>query len=135
MTIPISVCLGQRGANGVPDFSRSENLRGIAESYEHTIGDRIGFESLRLSWHDSEVGARYWGNEDHLGRPVEVFAPHSDTVWEGRLVEITVAIGGVKLVYSLKDMANRLVVRYSDANGGQDATATFINAQSIATYG
>jgi hypothetical protein len=135
MTIPFSVLIGKRGANGVPDMTEATNLRDRAASYEQTIADRIGFESMRVAWVGTRAELLDWGRAEQLGRPCEVYAPDGAQMWEGLLYEVEITIGRVSLVLSLKDMANRLVVRYSEPDGNQDATALFSNAASIATYG
>ena len=134
--VPLSILLYDRGTYGVPQTSgRYDNLRGRVEDYEHTIVDRFGFESMRCSWHASAAEALDWARGGHLLRAVEVWGPNADRVWEGFLYEIEVKIGGIPLVYSLADVANRLTVRYNTPTGDHSPGTTYTNTASIALYG
>ena len=50
MSIPLSIILFDRGANGAPTTSNPVNLAGRTESYEDAISDRYGFETARVAW-------------------------------------------------------------------------------------
>jgi hypothetical protein len=94
MTMPLTVNLYEKGANGVPQTSgRAGNFRGRIEGYEQTITDRYGFEGMSFSFKATRHEADDWNRIDHLMRAVEVFGPRGSRVWEGLLTEITITRG------------------------------------------
>ena len=136
MAIPLTVIIGQRGPNGVPSMTgRCDSLRNRLRFYDHSIAERYGYEGMRCGWAAAPDEAQSWARYDQLLRPCEVYNPAGQRVWEGFLYEIKVMLGRITVVYSLKDLANRLMVRYATAAGDAGATATFSNAESIALFG
>src|SRR3954471_14307570 len=129
MTIPLTVNLYEKGANGVPQTTgRAENFRGRIDGYEQTIAEGYGFEGMRFSFAATRHEANEWDRADHLMRAVEVFGPRGSRVWEGALVEITITRGDHVTRLSLKDTANRLIVRYNTSQGDHGASAIYENA-------
>ena len=136
MAIPLTVHVGERGTGGVPNMAgRVDSLGKIITVYEHTIAHRYGYESMRCSWDASCAEALAWGRHDHLMRPCEVYDPSAEKVWEGFLFEIKVTLGRLTFTYSLANMANRMLVRYSSPDGKAGVTSAYSNAESIALYG
>ena len=134
--IPLSVLIYEKGASGVPQTSgRADSLGGRLDSYEHTSRDDYGFEGMRCSFGATETEALDWLRPEQLMRACEVFAPRSDRVWEGCLTEIEVRLGRITLRLALKDMANRLVVRYNTPGGDHSPTSIFESADSQYLYG
>src|SRR5690349_3407247 len=134
--IPLSVLVYEKGSNGVPLTSgRADSLRGRLESYDHSISDRFGFESMQCAWAASAAEALDWLRPEQLGRFCVVAGPRSSTVWEGMLVEIEVQLGTLRFRISLKDMANRLIVRYNTPGGEHNATTVSENAASQYLFG
>jgi hypothetical protein len=135
MPIPISITLFDRGASGVPTTSNAINLAGIAESYEDTIDDRYGFSTARTSWTPSRSDILEWARADHLLRPMVASSPDGRIAWEGFLAEIEIELGTKKIAFSLKDMANRLTVRYATEGGAHGNSTTYSSTASQALYG
>lgn len=135
MPIPLSIILFDRGANGVPTTSNPVNLAGRVESYEDAISDRYGFETARGAWTPTWAEIEEWARYDHLMRPMVAYSPDARQIWRGVLAEIEISIGTKKIAFSLKDMANRLTVRYSEPGGAQGDSTTYSSAASQALFG
>ncbi len=135
MPIPLSIILFDRGINGAPTTNNPINLAGRAESYEDALSDRYGFETARVAWTPTWAEVEEWARYDHLLRPMVAYTPDARIAWEGFLAEIEISIGTKKIAFSLKDMANRLVVRYSEPGGAQGESGTYSNAASQALFG
>jgi len=135
MPIPLSIILFDRGANGVPTTSNPVNLAGRVESYEDTVSDRYGFKTARGAWTPTWAEIEEWARYDHLMRPMAAYSPDARQIWRGVLAEIEISIGTKKIAFSLKDMANRLTVRYSEPGGAQGDSATYSSAASQALFG
>ncbi len=135
MPIPLSIILFDRGANGVPTTSNPVNLAGRVESYEDTVSDRYGFETARVAWTPTWAEIEEWARYDHLMRPMVAYSPDARQIWRGVLAEIEISIGTKKIAFSLKDMANRLTVRYSEPGGAQGDSSTYSSAASQALFG
>jgi len=133
--IPLSVVLFDRGANGVPTTNNPVNLAGRVESYEDALSDRYGFETARVSWAPTAGEIEEWARYDHLMRPMVAYSPDARQIWRGVLAEIEISIGTKKIAFSLKDMANRLTVRYSEPGGAQGDSSTYSSAASQALFG
>ena len=135
MPIPLSIILFDRGANGAPTTTNPVNLAGRVESYEDTVSDRYGFETARVAWTPPLAEVEEWARYDHLMRPMVAYSPDARQIWRGVLAEIEISIGTKKIAFSLKDMANRLTVRYSEPGGAQGDSASFSSAASQALFG
>lgn len=133
--IPLSIILFDRGANGVPTTSNPVNLAGRVESYEDTVSDRYGFETARVAWTPTWAEVEEWARYDHLMRPMVAYSPDARQIWRGVLAEIEIGIGTKKIAFSLKDMANRLTVRFSEPGGAQGESGTYSSAASQALFG
>jgi hypothetical protein len=134
MPIPLTVTLYDKGASGAPTSTNPQPLRGL-DSWESSISDRFGYESARVGWNATPAEINEWASADHLVRPMRAFSPTGRKVWDGFLAEITITEGSRTRVYSLKDLANRVTLRYNAPGGGQDKTTTYSNTASIARYG
>ena len=135
MPIPLSIILFDRGANGVPTTSNPVNLAGRVESYEDTVSDRYGFETARVAWTPTWAEIEEWARYDHLMRPMVAYSPDARQIWRGVLAEIEISIGTKKIAFSLKDMANRLTVRFSEPGGAQGESTVYSSAASQALFG
>lgn len=135
MPIPISIILFDKGANAAPTTNNPVNLAGRAESYEDTVSDRYGFETARVAWTPTWAEIEEWARYDHLMRPMVAYSPDARQIWRGVLAEIEISIGTKKIAFSLKDMANRLTVRYSEPGGAQGDSSTYSSAASQALFG
>ena len=135
MPIPLSIILFDRGANGAPTTTNPVNLAGRVESYEDTVSDRYGFETARVAWTPPLAEVEEWARYDHLMRPMVAYSPDARQIWRGVLAEIEISIGTKKIAFSLKDMANRLTVRYSEPGGAQGDSSTYSSAASQALFG
>ena len=135
MPIPISIILTDRGANGAPTTSNPVNLAGRVESYEDALSDRYGFETARVAWTPTWAEVEEWARYDHLMRPMVAYSPDARQIWRGVLAEIEIGIGTKRIAFSLKDMANRLTVRYSEPGGAQGESSTYSSAASQALFG
>lgn len=135
MPIPISIILFDKGANAAPTTNNPVNLAGRAESYEDAISDRYGFETARVAWTPTWAEIEEWARTDHLMRPMVAYSPDARQIWRGVLAEIEIGIGTKKIAFSLKDMANRLTVRFSEPGGAQGESAAFGSAASQALFG
>ena len=92
MSIPLSIILFDRGANGVPTTSNPVNLAGRVESYEDTVSDRYGFETARVAWTPSWAEIEEWARTDHLMRPMVAYSPDARQIWRGVLAEIEIGM-------------------------------------------
>jgi hypothetical protein len=133
--IGVSIPLTERGAAGVPGTTPTGiNLASRAESYEHTIASRGGFESMRTSFAaDLDEAIDIFNN--WLMRSTVVTGPDTETIWEGYLSEISISLGGRKRSISLEKMYNSIRPRYSDDQGIGTTASVVSDASSIATYG
>ena len=135
MSIPLVILLYDRGANGVPTTNNPVNIAGRVESYQDAIHDRFGYESAQVAWKPTRSEVLEWLRPDHLMRPVEVYSPLGNKMWEGFLSEIVLTIGHKKISYTIGTMANRVIVHYDTDAGGLGATTTYSNTASIALFG
>lgn len=123
-----------RGVGGIPSSSTVTNLADRVMDYTHTISNAFGFESMTCSFPTTLDGAMDWLG-DGLGRSVVVYGPDAEIVWEGFLETITATIGGETRSVSLRDMANRVRVRYTSVLGTAATIATASDTISQAKYG
>lgn len=135
MSIPLVILLYDRGANGVPTTNNPVNIAGRVESYQDAIHDRFGYESAQVAWKPTRSEVLEWLRPDHLMRPVEMYSPLGNKMWEGFLSEIVLTIGHKKISYTIGTMANRVIVHYDTDAGGLGATTTYSNTASIALFG
>ncbi len=135
MPIPLSIILFDRGVNGAPTTNNPINLAERIEEYTDTIGDRYGFETARVAWAPTWAEIEEWARTDYLMRPMVAYSPDARQIWRGVLAEIEITIGTKKIAFSLKDMANRLTVRFSEPGGAQGESAAFSNTASQALFG
>lgn len=133
--IPIGVILFDKGTNAAPTTSNPVNLAGRAEEYADTVSDRYGFETARVAWTPTWAEVEEWARYDHLMRPMVAYSPDARQIWRGVLAEIEISIGTKKIAFSLKDMANRLTVRYSEPGGAQGESTVYSSAASQALFG
>lgn len=138
LTLGMHVNVFERGTAGIPTTTPIAALEGRIESYEQTIDHHIGFESMRCSFiANAEEGLDWLTNG--LMRSCEVTGPDAEIVWEGFLETIEVQFGQETRSVSLREMANRIRVRYQTVLGTPGARPTssafFQDTDSIALYG
>lgn len=133
--IPLSIILFDKGTNAAPTTTNPVNLAGRVESYEDAVSDRYGFETARVAWTPTWAEIEEWARYDHLMRPMVAYSPDARQIWRGVLAEIEISIGTKKIAFSLKDMANRLTVRYSEPGGAQGESTVYSSAASQALFG
>jgi len=133
--IPLSIHIYDRGNAGVPSATLLSDLRGRADSYEHTISDRFGFESMNIGMRATTDEINDW-LQNGLMRSVKVYSPDADVVWEGFLETISATLGQKRASLSLKNMANRVRTKYTlEEKGTPKTTATVQNTVSQGLYG
>ena len=106
--------------------------RGLV-SYEHTIANNFGFESLNLEIVCDLESALTW--QDDLGVGVLVFSPDSDVVWEGRLTVVNIQAGQESGNVALDSVGNRVKGRYTTYLGTPGVTAAVQDTDSQSAYG
>jgi len=121
------------GTGGVPLGNFWGNLENL-DSYEHTIGARFGFESMRANKGADIDEALEW-LANGLMRAIVVYSPDAEVIWEGYCHTIDADLGQERRSVSLDGMANRVTVRYIDSHGVQSTTAQASNAASQSLYG
>jgi len=134
----IQLSVFARGAAGVPTTTSIAALQGRIDSLEFSIADRFGFESLTCSFvGDTDEGMDWLRNGPM--RSCEVSGPDCEIVWEGSLETIEVQFGQERRSVSIREMANRIRVRYQTVLGSQGARPTsstfFEDTASEALYG
>lgn len=134
MSIPLSILIYERGANGVPSTDLVDDLRARVDSYTHSITDRFGFESMSVSFSVTLDEAIDW-LMNGLMRSVVVSSPDAETVWEGLLTTVSASIGQKTVTLSLDTMANRVRCVYTTTSGTPGTTSTVSNTASQAMYG
>lgn len=132
--IPLSIVVFERGAGGAPStVSKIGDLAGLVSSYEHSISDRFGFESMQISMPCDVDTAMEW-LQNGLMRSVVVYGPDGETVWEGYLETIAATVGQKRATLSVKNVANW--VKGTHTTGGTTyTTAIQESATSQAIYG
>ena len=136
MPIPLTISVFARGANGAPTTNQPQTIP--AASCEFSATARGGYETLSVPFTPASVDeALDWARADQLMRQCIASNPEGETVWDGLLTDIEVRIGPLTLSLSIKDMANRLKVRYQavGSTDDQDVTTSYTSAASIALYG
>ena len=131
--IPLSIQVFERGAAGIPTTQFVADLRGRADSYEHTISDRFGFESMSINM-AATTDEIYGWLQNGLMRSVIVYSPDAGVVWEGYLETINATLGQKKASLSLKPMGNRVRTKWT-INGVPVITTVDSNAASQSLYG
>lgn len=134
MTIDISVNVFDKSVGGVPTRNNPKRLKWL-DFYSHSIADRFGFETMTCGWNATAAEVREWANANNLKRPGESYSPDGIKIWDGFLSEISIKIGSKWYVFSLKDMANNVIVHYNTDAGAQASTSAFSAAASIALFG
>lgn len=132
MPIPhLSITVYDPGASGVPTTSNPRNLARWADTYDDSLANEFGCETLRLTGRVRSIEAAIdWTQQ--LMAAVEVDTPSGNTRFRGFLHEVQ--IPALECSVSLTDMANAVIVRWRDPDGNQ-GSVTATNAQSIARYG
>jgi hypothetical protein len=116
LCIPLNILIYERGARGAPTTQFLADLGGRTEEHEHTIAASIGFESMTEAFTCGREEAMDW-LMNGLGRRCEVYGPDAEPVHEGQLTTVEAEFEEETRSISLDEMANRVVVRYTDANG------------------
>jgi hypothetical protein len=133
--IAIAPIIYARGANGVPNTDRIlADLSGRLDSYQHTIANGVGFESCTLTYRVSDQDPR--DALEWLMNTVVVYGPEAQTIWEGFVSQVDIAIGGRQISASLDQLCNRAPVRYTLRGlGTPQVTAAADSTASQAIYG
>lgn len=131
MTFPLSIVIYDPGAGGAPTTDNPRILTGWIESYEDSLADEFGCETLRLTGKAASIEVVIeWAQL--LMASAEVDTPAGKPRFRGFLHEVQ--IPALEVSVSLTDLANAVIVRWS-APGGTKGTQTASNAASIARYG
>jgi len=129
---PPTIGLFQRGTSGAPSLAFVRQVAGIT-SYEHSITNQGGFESMTVSLTTTPADAWWWTAQ--LMSSCIVTGPDAVTCWEGYLTGVEATIEGQQVNVNLDGMANRVRCRYTTAVGVAGVTATTSDTASIALYG
>jgi len=107
-------------------------------SYSHEIRSLGGYWKAEFKILPNHYGLEYL--EEYLrfglGRHVESFLPDGRIAWEGHITRMKLSLPGAEVEVSMRDMANKVWVRYLTADGGllkRSTVATDANSQ--ATFG
>lgn len=134
MTLPLKINIFERGLGGVTSTTLLAELSGRASSYNHSITDQFGFESMQVAMTVSLAEAIDWLSNG-LMRSAIVANPFGKTVWEGALTTISAQIDQKPVALSLEAMANRVRCVYTDVLGMPGTTSSVSNAASQSIYG
>jgi len=132
--IPLNVNIYQRAATGATLGDFICNLAGRLDSYEHSITATCGFESMTCALKVTLEEALDW-LANGLFRACVVSGPDAMVCWEGYLETIEAQFGQETRSASLRDMANRITVRYTTVLGTPGTTASTSDSTSQALYG
>jgi len=136
MSFP-SITVYDAGPGGIPTTINPRELGDRITSYDDSLANEFGCQALRCTLRAPSIEeATYWA--DQLMAGVVVGTPDARPRFAGFLFEVTVTITtpkrSIKLGRSLGDMANSLIVRWSNTDGTQ-GTELVEHAASIARYG
>jgi hypothetical protein len=133
--IGLSIPLFERGSGGAPTTNyHGIDLAARSESYQHSIVATGGFETMRVGFLcDLDEAIDVLNN--WLMRSTVVTGPDAQTIWEGFLAEISIAVGPRKRGANVESVYNRIRCRYTDTNGVPATTSPTTDAASIALYG
>jgi hypothetical protein len=95
-------------------------------SYEHSISDQAGFESVAIS-RDAPADLALTALVTWLGGKLVAAGPDADIIAEGLLTTIEATFGEESRSVSLDPMANRIRVKYTLAAGGGSGTTSAAN--------
>jgi len=130
----------ERSTGGAPTTTLVSGgaLQGRVDSCEFSIADQFGFETLTCNFTATlEEGLDWLING--LMRSCGLFDPDGGTCWEGYLETVAVQFGQEQRSVSVREMANRIRVRYQTVLGSQGARPTsttfFEDTASEALYG
>lgn len=132
--IPIRISVFERGAAGVPSTTLHANLHERITSYQHTISDRYGYESMSVTLVTSIEEALDWIS-DRLMSEAVVTNPDGGVIWQGFLTAVELRVGQETRTVSLDNMANRIKTKYTLTTGGGATTSSTSNTTSQALYG
>jgi hypothetical protein len=129
--IPLKAIVYDPGAGGIPTTTNPRDLSGWAETYDDSLANELGCETLRLTGTVRSIEeAVDW--TQRLMAAVEVYTPTGRGRFFGFLHEVS--IPALECSVSLTDMANAVIVRYTDPDG-KKGTQTATSSGSIAQYG
>ena len=131
MPLPLKVTTYDPGAGGAPTTTNPRDLSGWAESYDDSLLNELGCESCRIVGTVESIEAAVdW--TQRLMAAIEVYTPSGRPRFFGFLHEVS--IPALDCAVSLTDMANVVIVRYTDPDGVK-GTQSATSAASIAQYG
>lgn len=134
MPIALALNIYERGDAGVPGALFVDDLGARADSYQHTLTDRFGMESMQVSLKVPLDEAIDW-LQNGLMRSVIVVSPDTNTVWEGFLSTVSAQIGQKPVTLSLDAMANRVRCVYTTVLGTPGTTNSVSDTASQGLYG
>ncbi len=103
-------------------------------SYEHSISDQMGFETIAIG-RDVTAELALTALTTWLGGKLVATGPDADIIAEGLLTGIDATFGDESRSVSLEPMANRIRVKYTVAAGGSGTTSAVDDTASQALYG
>lgn len=113
-------------------------LQGRIDSCEFSSAAQFGFETLTCNFTATVEEGLDWLTNG-LMRSCVVYGPDAETCWEGFLETIAVQFGQEQRSVSVREMANRIRVRYQTVLGSQGARPTsttfFEDSASYTLYG
>lgn len=113
----------ERGAAGIPTTTLVAALQERIDSCEFSSADQFGFETLTVSLVATRDEAMEW-LANGLMRSGELSGPDTEVCWEGVLETIDAQFGSHQRSVSVREMANRIRVRYQTTLGTQGARPT-----------
>lgn len=131
MSLPLKITCYDSGLGGVPTTTNPRDLSGWAEAYQDSLLNELGCETARITGRVPSIEAAVdW--TQRLMAAIEVYTPSGRPRFFGFLHEVS--IPALECSVSLTDMANAVIVRYTDPDG-KKGTQTATNSGSIAQFG
>lgn len=134
LPIQLAIPLFLAGTSGVPTTTTDAlDLAAGLTSYEHTISDSLGFESITVE-RAVTVEQALAALAGWLMRSTVVSGPDGETLAEGYLTALAAEFGDESRSIGLDGVANRVTVKYTSSTGAAATTPTN-HATSQALYG
>lgn len=135
MPIPLSIVTYPPSTGGVPgSVPIGMDISARTDSYQHTITDNCGFESMQVTLNVSLEEALEWLTAG-LMRSAIVYSPDAEVVWEGYLNSVSARVGQKIATLSLDGMANRVRCTYTTVLGTPGTTSSVSDTTSQGLYG
>lgn len=131
MPLPLKATCYDPGLGGIPTTTNPRDLSGWAETYDDSLLNELGCETCRITGRVPSIEAAVdW--TQRLMAAIEVYTPSGKPRFFGFLHDVS--IPALDCAVSLTDMANVVIVRYTDPDG-KKGTQTAANTGSIAQFG